>query len=133
MDCFDLVMLQFLNEITPLPPPPTLDELQHCTIEYSGRKTIITYYDSFVGEAICHPDDKFKVESGIALAYSRAKQAKEEYDAKQEEKKRIKIGDTVRVVNNELFYPWYSAKVAEICQKINNFKEIGRASCRERV
>lgn len=126
MDCFDLVMLQFLNEITPLPPPPTLDELQHCTIEYSGRKTIITYYDSFVGEAICHPDDKFKVESGIALAYSRAKQAKEEYDAKQEEKKRIKIGDTVRVVNNELFYPWYSAKVAEICQKINNFKVCSR-------
>ena len=41
-------------------------------------------------------------------------------------KKRIKIGDTVRVVNNELFYPWYSAKVAEICQKINNFKVCSR-------
>ena len=125
MDYFDLVTLQFLNEITPLPPPPTLDELQHCTIEYSGRKTIITYYDAFVGEAICHPDDKFKVESGIALAYSRAKQAKEEYDAKQEEKK-IKVGDTVKVVNNELFYPWYSAKAAEICQKINSFEVCSR-------
>lgn len=109
-----------------IPPMPSLEELQHCSIQYKGRKTVLTYCDAFVGEAICHKDDEFKVESGIALAYSRAKEAKDEYDAKQEEKKRIKIGDTVRVVNNELFYPWYSAKVAEICQKINNFKVCSR-------
>lgn len=108
------------------PPMPSLEELQKCSIHYEGRKTVLTYCDAFVGEAICHKDDEFKVESGIALAYSRAKEAKDEYDAKQEEKKRIKIGDTVRVVNNELFYPWYSAKVAEICQKINNFKVCSR-------
>lgn len=108
-----------------IPPMPSPDELQKCSIHYEGRKTIVTYCDAFVGEAICHKDDEFKVESGIALAYSRAKEAKDEYDAKQEEKK-IKVGDTVRVVNNELFYPWYSAKVAEICQKINNFKVCSR-------
>lgn len=108
-----------------IPPMPSLEELQKCSIHYEGRKTIITYCDAFVGEAICHKDDEFKVESGIALAYSRAKKAKDEYDAKQEEKK-IRVGDTVKVINNELFYPWYSAKVAEICQKINNFKVCSR-------
>ena len=84
-----------------IPPMPSLEELQKCSIHYEGRKTIITYCDAFVGEAICHKDDEFKVESGIALAYSRAKEAKDEYDAKQEEekKKKVRVGDIVKVVD----------------------------------
>ena len=107
-----------------IPPMPSLDELQKCSIHYEGRKTVLTYCDAFVGEAICHKDDEFKAESGIAIAYNRAKEAKDEYDAKQE-KKKIKVGDTVKAINNE-FYPWYSAKVAEICQKINSFEVCSR-------
>lgn len=90
-----------------IPPMPSLEELQKCSIHYEGRKTIITYYDAFVGEAICHPDDEFKVESGIAIAYSRAKKAKDEYGVKHRE---IVVGDTVKVVsagsNFSIDTPW---------------------------
>lgn len=78
----------------PIPSMPTLNELQKCTIEYEGRKTVVTYYDSFVGESICHPEDEFDIEVGISIAFDRAKKAKEDYDAKQA--KTIKIGDAVR-------------------------------------
>lgn len=116
-----------------IPPMPSLEELQKCSIHYEGRKTIITYYDAFVGEAICHPDDEFKVESGIAIAYSRAKKAKDEYDVKQEEKKKIKIGDTVKVVDAGQNFSSYYEKVAEICQKINNMYACARYTYEERL
>lgn len=81
---------------------PSLEELQHCTITFNNRKTIVTYYDGFVGEAICHENDTFDVNTGIAVAYTRAYKSKMEFDKKQEEelvKKKIKIGDTVKVIN----------------------------------
>ena len=115
-----------------IPPMPSLEELQHCSVYFDGRKTIITYCDTFVGEAICHRDDEFKVESGIALAYGRAKQAKDEYDAKQEEKK-IKVGDVVKVVDAGQNFSSYYEKVAEICQKINNMYACARYAYEERL
>lgn len=115
-----------------IPPMPSLEELQKCSIHYEGRKTIITYCDAFVGEAICHKDDEFKVESGIALAYGRAKQAKDEYDEKQEEKK-IKVGDVVKVVDAGQNFSSYYEKVAEICQKINNMYACARYAYEERL
>lgn len=80
---------------------PSLEELQHCTITFNNRKTIVTYYESFVGEAICHENDTFNVSTGIAVAYTRAYKSKMEFNKKQEElaKKEIKIGDTVEVIN----------------------------------
>ena len=81
---------------------PSIGELQHCSISFNNRKTIVTYYDSYVGEAICHEDDTFDVSTGIAVAYTRAYKSKMEFDKKQKEelaKKEIKIGDTVKVIN----------------------------------
>ena len=115
-----------------IPPMPSLDELQKCSIHYEGHKTIVTYCDAFVGEAICHKDDEFKVGSGIAIAYSRAKEAKDEYDAKQEEKK-IKVGDVVKVVDAGQNFSSYYEKVAEICQKINNMYACARYAYEERL
>ena len=75
---------------------PSLEELQHCTITFNNRKTIVTYYDGFVGEAVCHENDTFDVNTGIAVAYTRAYKSKMEFDKKQEE---IKVGDTVKVID----------------------------------
>ena len=114
-----------------IPPMPTLEELQKCSIRYEGRKTILTYCDGFVGEAICHADDEFNVNTGVAYAYTRAKKAKEGYDTEQEKKKKVKIGDVVKVIDVGKNYQMWDTLVVEICQKISNLSACSRFAYNE--
>lgn len=52
-------------------------------------------------EAKCHPDDDFDIGVGIKEAFKKMNEKREEIrKAKEEEEKKIKVGDWVEVVNN---------------------------------
>lgn len=85
-----------------IPPMPSLEELAKCMISFKRRKTIVTYCEKFIGVATCHENDEFDVNSGVAIAYTRAYMNKLADDKRQEEKvtnAKIKIGDCVKIVN----------------------------------
>ena len=96
-----------------IPPMPTLEELNKCTVVFNGRKTIITYRNFFVGEATCHKEDKFDVGVGIAIAYDRAKKAMDEHHKRQD----IKAGDSVKVIHPGKAYSTSVEKVIDICKE----------------
>lgn len=52
-------------------------------------------------EAKCHPDDNFDIGDGIKEAFKKMNEKREEVrKAKEEEEKKIKVGDWVEVINN---------------------------------
>ena len=60
-------------------------------------------------EAKCHPDDNFDIGIGIREAFKKMNEKREEIrKQKDEEEKKIKVGDWVEVVNSGQCYPyWY--------------------------
>ena len=60
-------------------------------------------------EAKCHPDDNFDIGLGIQEAFKKMNVKREEIkNAKEEEDKKIKVGDWVEVVRPGATYPMYT-------------------------
>ena len=60
-------------------------------------------------EAKCHPDDNFDIGLGIQEAFKKMNAKREEIKkAKEEEEKKIKVGDWVEVVRPSATYPMYT-------------------------
>lgn len=82
-----------------IPPTPTIAQLQNCLIDFVDNITSVTYVtdndEMYLGQAKCHPDDKFDILTGIAIAYDRAVKMYEE----RANKSVIKVGDKVKVIS----------------------------------
>lgn len=58
-------------------------------------------------EAKCHPDDEFDIKAGIEEAFKKLNEKREEIrKQKEEEDKKIKVGDWVEVLWDDIFDPY---------------------------
>ena len=65
--------------------------------------------DGMMVEAKCHPDDDFDIGVGVKEAFKKLNEKREELrKQKEEEEKKIKVGDWVEVVNSGASYTTYT-------------------------
>ena len=68
---------------------------------HGNKIVLVDNVDSTTVEAKCHPDDDFDIGIGIKEAFKKLNEKREEIrKQKEEEEKKIKVGDWVEVVNN---------------------------------
>ena len=73
-------------------------------------------------EAKCHPDDDFDIGAGIKEAFKKLNEKRKEIrKQKEEEEKKIKVGDWVEIVNWKMSYPLYSNFFSE-----HHLEDLGR-------
>lgn len=79
------------------------------TLSIHGNKIVLVdSKDGATVEAKCHPDDEFDIKAGIEEAFKKLNEKREELrKQKEEEEKRIKVGDWVEVVNWGMTYDTY--------------------------
>ena len=66
---------------------------------HGNKIVLVDKKDGTTVEAKCHPDDNFDIGEGIKEAFKKLNEKREEIRrAKEEEKKKIKVGDWVEVV-----------------------------------
>lgn len=97
---------------------------------HGNKIVLVDNTDSTTVEAKCHPDDDFEIGLGIKEAFKKLNEKREEIrKQKEEEEKKIKVGDWVKVVNAECIYPWYWEWMPnDKFNMIKNF-EYGGSSC----
>lgn len=68
---------------------------------HGNKIVLVDKKDGITVEAKCHPDDNFDIGDGIKEAFKKMNEKREEVrKAKEEEEKKIRVGDWVEVVNN---------------------------------
>lgn len=68
---------------------------------HGNKVKLFNQKDGMMVEAKCHPDDNFDIGEGIKEAFKKLNEKREEIrKAKEEEEKKIKVGDWVEIVNN---------------------------------
>ena len=74
-----------------------------------GNKIILVdNADGTTVEAKCHPDDEFDIGAGVKEAFKKLNEKREELrKQKEEEEKKIKVGDWVEVINYLKSYDTY--------------------------
>lgn len=81
---------------------------------HGNKIVLVDNADGTTVEAKCHPDDDFDIGAGIKEAFKKLNEKREEIrKQKEEEEKKIKVGDWVEVVDNGVSYS----------QMINFFEE----------
>lgn len=75
---------------------------------HGNKIVLVDNKDGTTVEAKCHPDDEFDIGTGIKEAFKKLNEKREEIrKAKEEEEKKIKVGDWVEVVIPGDSYPNY--------------------------
>lgn len=75
---------------------------------HGNKIVLVDNADGTTVEAKCHPDDDFDVGVGISEAFKKLNEKREEFrKQKEEEDKKIKVGDWVEVVNSMKSYTTY--------------------------
>lgn len=75
---------------------------------HGNKIVLVDNTDGTTVEARCHPHDNFDIGEGIKEAFKKLNEKREEIlKSKEEEEKKIKVGDWVEVVLPEYNYPWY--------------------------
>lgn len=75
---------------------------------HGNKIVLVDNRDGTTVEAKCHPDDNFDIGNGIKKAFKKMNEKREEIKkAKEEEDKKIKVGDWVEVVNCGQTYSTY--------------------------
>lgn len=75
---------------------------------HSNKIVLVDNVDGTTVEAKCHPDDDFDIGVGIKEAFRKMNEKREEiHKAKEEEEKKIKVGDWVEIVFPKYNYPRY--------------------------
>ena len=73
---------------------------------HGNKIVLVDNVDGTTVEAKCHPDDNFDIGIGIKEAFKKLNERREELrKQKEEEEKKIKVGDWIEVVNNGWSYP----------------------------
>ena len=68
---------------------------------HGNKIVLVDNADGTTVEAKCHPDDDFDIGAGIKEAFKKLNEKREEIrKQKEEEEKKIKVGDWVKVVNS---------------------------------
>lgn len=78
---------------------------------HGNKIVLVDNVDGTTVEAKCHPDDDFDIGTGIKEAFKKMNEKREEIrKAKEEEEKKIKVGDWVEVIlpgrGHGLWYDW---------------------------
>lgn len=75
---------------------------------HGNKIVLVDNTDGTTVEAKCHPDDNFDIGDGIREAFKKLNEKREEIrKQKEEEEKKIKVGDWVEVVDSGGYsYPW---------------------------
>lgn len=88
--------------------PKSIKGDYHLSI-HGNKIVLVDNVDGTTVEAKCHPDDDFDIGIGIKEAFKKMNEKREEIrKAKEEEEKKIKVGDWVEVVDNGQSYTTYS-------------------------
>ena len=75
---------------------------------HGNKIVLVDNVDGTTVEAKCHPDDDFDIGVGIKEAFKKLNEKREELrKQKEEEEKKIKVGDWVEVVDIGFNYPCY--------------------------
>lgn len=75
---------------------------------HGNKIVLVDNRDGTTVEAKCHPDDNFDIGNGIKEAFKKMNEKREEIKkAKEEEDKKIKVGDWVEIVNCGESYTTY--------------------------
>lgn len=75
---------------------------------HGNKIVLVDNADGTTVEAKCHPDDNFDIGEGIKEAFKKLNEKREEIRKQKEaEKKKIKVGDWVEVVDIGFNYPYY--------------------------
>lgn len=77
---------------------------------HGNKIVLVDNVDGTTVEAKCHPDDDFDIGAGIKEAFKKLNEKREELrKQKEEEEKKINVGDWVEVINSGYGYSiWYS-------------------------
>lgn len=90
---------------------------------HGNKIVLVDNVDGTTVEAKCHPDDDFDIGTGIEEAFKRMNHKREEIRrVKEEEEKKIKVRDWVKIVDNG----------ATCAQTVNFFKDNNLLSCAAR-
>lgn len=74
---------------------------------HGNKIVLVDNVDGTTVEAKCHPDDDFDIGTGIKEAFKKMNEKREEIrKAKEEEEKKIKVGDWVEVLWDDIFDPY---------------------------
>lgn len=89
---------------------------------HGNKIVLVDNADGTTVEAKCHPDDDFDIGTGIKEAFKKLNEKREEIcKQKEEEEKKIKVGDCVEITNWKMSYPIYSGFFSE-----HNLEDLGR-------
>ena len=89
---------------------------------YGNAIVLADNNDGITVEARCHPDDDFEIGVGIEEAFKKLNEKREEIrKQKEEEEKKIKVGDWVEITNWKMSYPIYSGFFSK-----HNLEDLGR-------
>lgn len=117
-DLFDkLIMPKKLNHKAPKSIKGDYDLSIH-----GNKIVLVDNVDGTTVEAKCHPDDEFDIGVGVKEAFKKLNTKREEIrKQKEEEDKKIKVGDWVEITNWKKSYPIYSRFFSE-----HNLEDLGR-------
>lgn len=74
---------------------------------HGNKIVLVDNVDGTTVEAKCHPDDEFDIGTGIKEAFKKLNVKREEIrKQKEEEDKKIKVGDWVEVLWDDIFIPY---------------------------
>jgi len=89
---------------------------------HGNKIVLVDNADGTTVEAKCHPDDDFDIGAGIKEAFKKLNEKREEIrKQKEEEEKKIKIGDWVEITDWKMSYPIYSRFFSE-----HNLEDLSR-------
>ena len=89
---------------------------------HGNKIVLVDNADGTTVEAKCHPDDDFDIGVGIKEAFKKLNEKREELrKQKEEEEKKIKVGDWVEITDWTISYPIYSRFFSEY-----NLEDLGR-------
>ena len=74
---------------------------------HGNKIVLVDNADGTTAEAKCRPDDDFDVGVGIKEAFKKMNEKRGEIRKQKEEEKNIKVGDWVKVVDNDQSYTTY--------------------------
>ena len=84
---------------------------------HGNKIVLVDNIDDTTVEAKCHPDDDFDIGAGIKEAFKKLNEKREEIrKQKEEEEKKIKVGDWVEVINYLKSYDTYPEW---LCDKVD--------------
>lgn len=89
---------------------------------HGNKIVLVDSVDGTTVEAKCHPDDDFDIGFGIREAFRKLNEKHEEIrKQKEEEEKKIKVGDWVEITDWKMSYPIYSRFFSE-----HNLEDLSR-------